>query len=96
MNDHVINILIVFTQCLRDLQSSSSVEASKLTAFLARNEVEELLEAHDTIVRNYFPDTESDVTLQNEESVYKSNINSDPNIRIIKIDKTNEPLVSDS
>lgn len=65
-----------------------------MTEFLARNEVEELLEAHDTIVRNFFPETESDIALQNEESVYKTNINQDPNIRIIRIEKTNEPLVS--
>lgn len=77
------------------MQGSSLSEASKLTEFLARNEVEELLEAHDTIVRNYFPDTtESDLTLKSEGSVYKSHANQDPNIKIIKIDKTNEPLVS--
>lgn len=81
-------------QCLKDLQGSSLSEASKLTEFLARNEVEELLEAHDTIVRNYFPDTESDLTLKSEGSIYKSHANQDPNIKIIKIEKTNEPLVS--
>lgn len=79
---------------MKDLQNSSSPEASKLTEFLARNEVEELLEAHDTIVRNFFPDTESDLTLKQEEPVYRNNISHDPNIKIIKIEKTNEPLVS--
>lgn len=82
----------VFFQCLKDLQGSSLPEASKLTEFLARNEVEELLEAHDVIVRNFFPETEVDVVIQ-DESIYKSNINQDPNIRIIRIEKTNEPLV---
>ena len=79
---------------MKDLQNSSSPEASKLTEFLARNEVEELLEAHDTIVRNFFPDTESDLILKQEELVYRNNISQDPNIKIIKIEKTNEPLVS--
>ncbi|KAK7601156.1 hypothetical protein V9T40_008597 [Parthenolecanium corni] len=87
------NAKSLITDCLKDLQGSSLSEASKLTEFLARNEVEELLEAHDTIVRNYFPDTtESDLTLKSEGSLYKSHANQDPNIKIIKIDKTNEPL----
>lgn len=68
-------------------------EASKLTEFLARNEVEELLEAHDTIVRNYFPDIESDLSKQ-VTSIYNSNIDQDTHIKIIKIEKTNEPLVN--
>ena len=80
---------------MKDLQNSSSPEASKLTEFLARNEVEELLEAHDTIVRNFFPDTESDLMLKQEETVYR-NISQDSNIKIIKIEKTNEPLVSEN
>lgn len=62
---------------------------------MARNEVEELLEAHDTIVRNFFPETESEIVLQNEDSIYKANMNQDPNIRIIRIEKTNEPLVGE-
>ena len=89
------NVIHSFAQCLKDLQNSSSPEASKLTEFLARNEVEELLEAHDTIVCNFFPDTESDLTLKQEELVYHGNISQDPNIKIIKIEKTNEPLVSE-
>ncbi|XP_065214129.1 protein PALS1 isoform X2 [Planococcus citri] len=81
----------LITDCLKDLQGSSLPEASKLTEFLARNEVEELLEAHDVIVRNFFPETEADVVIQ-DESIYKSNINQDPNVKIIRIEKTNEPL----
>lgn len=72
----------------------------KLTEILARYEVEELLEAHDAIVKNYYPDTsesmevtENEMMADENHPVYKINTDNGTNIKIIRIDKANEPLV---
>ncbi|KAF6211969.1 hypothetical protein GE061_012486 [Apolygus lucorum] len=86
--------------CLECLQSSSSTEAIELSELLGRYEVEGLFQAHDNVAKEVLtiapslsgnmpptapldpPRSRAPTPIQEEES----------NIKIIKIEKTNEPL----
>lgn len=84
-------------QCLESIQNSSLPEASELAKLLSQYEIEGVLWAHDTIAQDVLPQnepaTEVTVTLPaNEPSMYNTDVHP-PNITIINIEKTNEPLV---
>jgi hypothetical protein len=72
-------------------------EASELAKLLSQYEIEGVLWAHDTISQDVLPQDESTtevtVTLPvNDPSMYDTEQHP-PNITIINIEKTNEPLV---
>lgn len=83
--------------CLESLQSSTLPEAIELANLLTRNEFEGLLHAHDTIARDSItervplPVPESENIMPNHMPVHMDE-DEDSNIKIIKIEKTNEPL----
>lgn len=72
-------------------------EASELAKLLSQYEIEGVLWAHDTIAQDILPQDESTteltVTLPINDSMYGTDQNHPPNITIINIEKTNEPLV---
>lgn len=85
-------------QCLESIQNSDLPEASELAKLLSQYEIEGVLWAHDTIAQDVLPQddeatTEVTVTLPaNDSSMYNTDQHP-PNITIINIEKTNEPLV---
>lgn len=97
-----VTFLIFFVlvkQCLESIQNSDLPEASELAKLLSQYEIEGVLWAHDTIAQDVLPQddeatTEVTVTLPaNDSSMYNTDQHP-PNITIINIEKTNEPLVS--
>lgn len=84
-------------QCLETIHKSAQPEASELIKLLSQYEIEGVLWAHDTIAQDVLPQdeatTEVTVTLPvNDSSMYNTDQHP-PNITIINIEKTNEPLV---
>lgn len=87
-------------QCLESIQKSSLPEASELAKLLSQYEIEGVLWAHDTVAQDVLPQTESAATTAqvtialpaDECSMYDTE-QRPPNINIINIEKTNEPLV---
>jgi hypothetical protein len=84
---------MLYPQCLETLQPSSLPDAAELADLLTRYEFEGLLYAHDAIATQNVailaagtPSCEDD---SSEQFV------GEENIKIIKIEKTNEPLVCD-
>ncbi|XP_025406361.1 MAGUK p55 subfamily member 5 isoform X3 [Sipha flava] len=82
--------------CLESIQNSALSEASELAKLLSQYEIEGVLWAHDTISQDVLPQDESTtevtVTLPvNDPSMYDTEQHP-PNITIINIEKTNEPL----
>ncbi|XP_025203537.1 MAGUK p55 subfamily member 5 isoform X3 [Melanaphis sacchari] len=83
--------------CLESIQNSDLPEASELAKLLSQYEIEGVLWAHDTIAQDVLPQddeatTEVTVTLPaNDSSMYNTDQHP-PNITIINIEKTNEPL----
>lgn len=84
---------MLYPQCLETLQPSSLPDAAELADLLTRYEFEGLLYAHDAIATQNIaimaagtPSCEDD---SSEQFV------GEENIKIIKIEKTNEPLVCD-
>lgn len=73
-------------------------EASELAKLLSQYEIEGVLWAHDTIAQDVLPPqnepaAEATVALPaNEPSMHDTDVHP-PNITIINIEKTNEPLV---
>lgn len=85
-------------QCLESIQNSALPEASELAKLLSQYEIEGVLWAHDTIAQDVLPQDESttEVTVTLPAVTDSSMYNADqhpPNITIINIEKTNEPLV---
>jgi hypothetical protein len=91
-------LLLMIKQCLESIQNSDLPEASELAKLLSQYEIEGVLWAHDTIAQDVLPQddeatTEVTVTLPaNDSSMYNTDQHP-PNITIINIEKTNEPLV---
>jgi len=89
---------LFFKQCLESIQNIDLPEASELAKLLSQYEIEGVLWAHDTIAQDVLPQddeatTEVTVTLPvNDSSMYNTDQHP-PNITIINIEKTNEPLV---
>lgn len=83
---------------METIQPCTLPEAAELADLLTRYEIEGLLFAHDAIARDCSPDRISLTSPENESSMMQErptvNENEDSNIKIIKIEKTNEPLVS--
>lgn len=73
-------------------------EASELAKLLSQYEIEGVLWAHDTVAQDVLPQDESSaevtVTLPANDSWMYNTDQHPPNITIINIEKTNEPLVS--
>lgn len=90
--------MLIEFQCLESLQSSTLPEAVELANLLTRNEFEGLLYAHDTIARDSvtervpLPVPDSESMVPNHTPVHTDE-DEESNIKIIKIEKTNEPLV---
>ncbi|XP_050526013.1 protein PALS1 isoform X2 [Daktulosphaira vitifoliae] len=83
--------------CLESIQNSTLSEASELAKLLSQYEIEGVLWAHDTIAQDVLPQdentTEMTVTLPiGDPSTYGTSDQHPPNITIINIEKTNEPL----
>lgn len=83
-------------ECLEGLQPCALPEAAELADLLTRYEIEGLLFAHDSIARDCSPNRIPLSLPENETSMMQEhptiNENEDSNIKIIKIEKTNEPL----
>ncbi|VVC44515.1 Hypothetical protein CINCED_3A021954 [Cinara cedri] len=82
--------------CVESIQNSDLTEASELAKLLSQYEIEGVLWAHDTIAQDILPQdeatTELTVTLPINDAMYSTDQNHPPNIIIINIEKTNEPL----
>jgi len=91
-------LLLLIKQCLESIQNSDLPEASELAKLLSQYEIEGVLWAHDTIAQDVLPQddeatTEVTVTLPATDSSMYNTDQHPPNITIINIEKTNEPLV---
>lgn len=88
---------LTLLQCVELLQPSTQPEAAELCELLMRYEVEGLLYTHDTITREL--EDQSPVMTPNTVNhsppplPVHEHEDQDSNIKIIKIEKTNEPLV---
>ncbi|XP_060869437.1 protein PALS1 isoform X1 [Metopolophium dirhodum] len=83
--------------CLENIHNSDLPEASELAKLLSQYEIEGVLWAHDTIAQDVLPQddeatTEVTVTLPVDDSSMYNTDQHPPNITIINIEKTNEPL----
>jgi len=91
-------IFFFWKQCLENIHNSDLPEASELAKLLSQYEIEGVLWAHDTIAQDVLPQddeatTEVTVTLPADDSSMYNTDQHPPNITIINIEKTNEPLV---
>lgn len=82
---------LLYLQCLETLQPSSLPDAAELADLLTRYEFEGLLYAHDTVATQHIANmTAGSPPCEDDSSEHFSG---EENIKIIKIEKTNEPLV---
>ncbi|RXG71543.1 MAGUK p55 subfamily member 5-A [Armadillidium vulgare] len=83
-------------ECLEALNESSSSEALELVQLLSKYPMEGLFYAHDRIADSEPPlenvGTEHSVDATPEESVERQSNYLEDNVKIVRIDKTNEPL----
>jgi hypothetical protein len=85
---------LLYSQCLETLQPSSLPDAAELADLLTRYEFEGLLYAHDTVAAQHIANmTAGSPPCEDDSSEHFSG---EENIKIIKIEKTNEPLVRSS
>lgn len=82
-------------QCLEALQPCAAPGAAELAEILTRYELEGLLNAHDVLAKRLPGPTPPPMpSPPAEETLPVAPAYGDDNIRIVKIEKTNEPLVS--
>jgi len=88
------NAQALVRDCVELLQPSTQPEAAELCELLMRYEVEGLLYAHDTITREIADRSPvmTPNTVNHSPPPLPVNDDQDSNIKIIKIEKTNEPL----
>ena len=82
---------LLYSQCLETLQPSSLPDAAELADLLTRYEFEGLLYAHDTVATQHIANMTAGSPPCEDDS--SEHFGSEENIKIIKIEKTNEPLV---
>jgi hypothetical protein len=83
--------LLLCSQCLETLQPSSLPDAAELADLLTRYEFEGLLYAHDAIATQDVAIMAAGTPSCEDDS--SEHFGGEENIKIIKIEKTNEPLV---
>lgn len=83
--------LLLCSQCLETLQPSSLPDAAELADLLTRYEFEGLLYAHDAIATHHIANMTAGSPPCEDDS--SERFGGEENIKIIKIEKTNEPLV---
>jgi len=82
---------LLYSQCLETLQPSSLPDAAELADLLTRYEFEGLLYAHDTVATQHIANMTAGSPPCEDDS--SEQFGGEENIKIIKIEKTNEPLV---
>ena len=82
---------LFYSQCLETLQPSSLTDAAELADLLTRYEFEGLLYAHDTVATQHIANMTAGSPPCEDDS--SEHFGGEENIKIIKIEKTNEPLV---
>lgn len=82
---------LLYSQCLETLQPSSLPDAAELADLLTRYEFEGLLYAHDTVATQHIANMTAGSPPCEDDS--SEHFGGEENIKIIKIEKTNEPLV---
>ena len=87
----MIYCYLLYSQCLETLQPSSLPDAAELADLLTRYEFEGLLYAHDTVATQHIANMTAGSPPCEDDS--SEHFGGEENIKIIKIEKTNEPLV---